>query len=50
MNSASDNSREDMRVRVSYDADAASYDYGRNLSDAAIPSGAGYEGGYSSMT
>jgi sialidase-1 len=38
-----------MRVRISYDADAAKFDFGRKLSDAAV-SGSGFEGGYSSMT
>jgi sialidase-1 len=49
MNSASKDSRRKMRVRISYDQDAAKWDFGRELSDAAV-SGAGYEGGYSSMT
>ena len=49
LNSASTDSRRQMRVRISYDADATKFDYGRNLSDAAV-SGVGYEGGYSSMT
>ncbi|KAK9311231.1 glycoside hydrolase family 33 protein [Lipomyces starkeyi] len=49
MNSASTTSRRQMRVRISYDADAAKFDYGRKLSDAPV-NGAGYEGGYSSMT
>lgn len=38
-----------MRVRISYDGDAAKFDYGRKLLDAPVSS-AGYEGGYSSMT
>ncbi|VUC24987.1 unnamed protein product [Clonostachys rosea] len=38
-----------MRVRISYDSDAAKFNYGRELKDAAI-SGVGDEGGYSSMT
>ncbi|KAL2018116.1 hypothetical protein VTK56DRAFT_1246 [Thermocarpiscus australiensis] len=49
LNSASKDSRRAMRVRISYDADAAKWTYGRKLSDAPV-SGAGYEGGYSSMT
>lgn len=49
MNSANKDSRRHMRVRVSYDDDAAKFNYGRELSDAPI-SGAGNEGGYSSMT
>jgi sialidase-1 len=49
LNSASTSSRREMRVRISYDADAARYTYGRKLADAPI-SGAGNEGGYSSMT
>ncbi|GES62046.1 extracellular sialidase/neuraminidase [Aspergillus terreus] len=49
LNSASSDSRRQMRVRISYDANAAKYDYGRKLADASV-SGAGYEGGYSSMT
>lgn len=49
MNSASQSSRREMRVRISYDQNAAKWDFGRELSDAKV-SGAGYEGGYSSMT
>ncbi|KAL2197916.1 glycoside hydrolase family 33 protein [Corynascus similis CBS 632.67] len=49
MNSADKNSRRKMRVRISYDDDARKYNFGRELSDAPV-SGAGYEGGYSSMT
>ena len=49
MNSANKTSRRYMRVRISYDADAKKYDFGRKLSDAAV-SNAGNEGGYSSMT
>jgi sialidase-1 len=49
MNSASIDSRRAMRVRISYDADAGTYTYGRELGDAPV-SGVGYEGGYSSMT
>jgi sialidase-1 len=48
MNSASKDSRRHMRVRISYDKDAKKWNYGRELSDAPV-SGAGYEGGYSSM-
>lgn len=48
LNSAHKDSRRHMRVRISYDNDAKKYNYGRKLSDAAI-SGAGHEGGYSSM-
>ncbi|PZG01936.1 exo-alpha-sialidase [Micromonospora deserti] len=48
LNSASTESRRAMRVRISYDADARTYTYGRKLSDAPI-SGVGYEGGYSSI-
>ena len=49
MNSADRASRRKMRVRISYDDDAAKWNYGRKLSDAPV-SGAGNEGGYSSMT
>ena len=49
LNSASTSSRREMRVRISYDADASVYTYGRKLADAPV-SGAGYEGGYSSLT
>lgn len=49
LNSASTTSRREMRVRISYDADANKFNYGRELSDAPV-SGAGNEGGYSSMT
>lgn len=48
LNSANPDSRRYMRVRISYDADATKFNFGRNLSDAAV-SGAGAEGGYSSM-
>lgn len=49
LNSAHIDSRRHMRVRISYDADAKKFNYGRKLSDAPI-SGAGFEGGYSSLT
>ncbi|MEO3927782.1 exo-alpha-sialidase [Micromonosporaceae bacterium B7E4] len=49
LNSASTTSRREMRVRISYDADAKKFNYGRKLSDAPV-TGAGNEGGYSSMT
>jgi sialidase-1 len=49
MNSASQDSRRQMRVRISYDLDVGKFDYGRKLSDDSV-SGVGYEGGYSSMT
>lgn len=49
MNSANPDSRQHMRVRISYDTDAAKFDWGRELSDAKL-TGAGNEGGYSSMT
>jgi sialidase-1 len=49
LNAASTSSRREMRVRISYDADAQTWIYGRLLSDFPV-SGAGYEGGYSSMT
>lgn len=49
LNSADKNSRRYMRVRISYDSDAKKFDYGRKLSDAPVK-GAGYEGGYSSLT
>ncbi|MDT0346895.1 exo-alpha-sialidase [Streptomyces litchfieldiae] len=49
LNSASTSSRRAMRVRISYDDDARTYTYSRALGDAPV-SGAGYEGGYSSMT
>jgi sialidase-1 len=49
LNSADASTRRAMRVRISYDADAAKFDFGRKLSDAAV-SGSGFEGGYSSMT
>lgn len=57
MNSADASSRRHMRVRISYDADANKYDWGRNLADAQVPgtstncpkSSVGCEGGYSSM-
>ncbi|KAH8897214.1 neuraminidase [Thozetella sp. PMI_491] len=42
--------RRPMRVRITYDDDAAKFDFGRKLSDDALsPATAGYEGGYSSM-
>lgn len=50
MNSADASSRRHMRVRISYDADAKKFDWGRNLADAAMSvSSAGNEGGYSAM-
>lgn len=49
LNSADKNSRRAMRVRISYDSNANKYNYGRKLSDAPV-SGAGHEGGYSSLT
>ncbi|RYP18668.1 hypothetical protein DL765_003803 [Monosporascus sp. GIB2] len=49
LNSADADSRRHMRVRISYDADAKKFNYGRKLADAPI-AGAGHEGGYSSMT
>jgi sialidase-1 len=57
MNSADPDSRRAMRVRISYDADAKKYDWGRKLSDSQVPgtstkcaqSTVGCEGGYSSM-
>lgn len=49
VNSASQSSRRQMRVRISYDQNAAKWDFGRELINAKV-SGAGYEGGYSSMT
>jgi sialidase-1 len=49
MNSAHKDLRTFMRVRISYDDDAAEFNYGRELKDAPI-SGIGDEGGYSSMT
>ncbi|KAH6842908.1 glycoside hydrolase family 33 protein [Chaetomium sp. MPI-CAGE-AT-0009] len=49
MNSASKTSRREMRVRISYDSNAAKWNYGRELANAPV-SGAGNEGGYSSMT
>lgn len=49
MNSASKTSRRAMRVRISYDSNAAKYNFGRELANAPV-SGAGNEGGYSSMT
>ncbi|KAK4157046.1 glycoside hydrolase [Chaetomidium leptoderma] len=48
LNSASKDSRRAMRVRISYDQNAAKWNFGRELSDAPV-SGAGNEGGYSSM-
>lgn len=38
-----------MRVRISYDQNAANWDFGLELINAKV-SDAGYEGGYSSMT
>ncbi|CAG9989401.1 unnamed protein product [Clonostachys byssicola] len=49
MNSAHNDLRTFMRVRITYDDDAAKFIYGRELKDAPI-SGIGDEGGYSSMT
>ncbi|PVH68065.1 glycoside hydrolase family 33 protein [Cadophora sp. DSE1049] len=49
LNSADAGSRRFMRVRISYDADATKFDFGRKLSDAEVPN-SGFEGGYSSMT
>jgi sialidase-1 len=49
LNSASKDSRRAMRVRISYDANAAKWTYGRELSDAPVSGAVGYEGGYSSM-
>ncbi|KAK2759167.1 hypothetical protein FQN54_003267 [Arachnomyces sp. PD_36] len=49
LNSADQDSRRYLRVRLSYDADAAKWNYGRMLSDAPV-SDAGNEGGYTSMT
>ncbi|KAM5435171.1 putative exo-alpha-sialidase [Microsporum ferrugineum] len=49
MNSASVDRRTAMRVRISYDKDAAKFNYGRDLQDAPLKN-VGNEGGYSSMT
>ncbi|KAF7596837.1 hypothetical protein BBP40_012437 [Aspergillus hancockii] len=49
MNSASVGSRWTMRVCISYDANAAKLNRGRELSDAPV-NGIGNEGGYSSLT
>ncbi|KAK4127307.1 glycoside hydrolase family 33 protein [Parathielavia appendiculata] len=50
MNSASKSSRRAMRVRISYDGDAAKWNFGRELSDAKLDvDEVGNEGGYSSM-
>jgi sialidase-1 len=49
MNSASTTSRRHLRVRISYDAAARTFNAGRALSDAPV-SGVGFEGGYTSMT
>ncbi|WP_049565790.1 exo-alpha-sialidase [Streptomyces sp. SBT349] len=49
LNAASTTSRRTMRVRISYDTDAGTFDVGRDLGDAPV-SGVGNEGGYSSMT
>lgn len=45
INSASQSSRRQMRVRISYNQDVARWDFGRELVNAKV-SGAGYEGGY----
>ncbi|WP_461034945.1 exo-alpha-sialidase [Streptomyces mayteni] len=49
LNSAHVSSRRYLRVRISYDADARTYTYGRHLTDAPV-SGVGEEGGYTSLT
>ncbi|KAH7311239.1 Sialidase [Stachybotrys elegans] len=49
LNSADKGSRRHMRVRISYDADAEKFNYGRKLADAPL-AGVGHEGGYSSLT
>jgi sialidase-1 len=49
LNSASTEVRREMRVRISYD-NAHTWPNSRPLSEATLPSGAGTEGGYSSMT
>jgi sialidase-1 len=49
LNAASTTSRRSLRVRLSYDPDAKTFNAGRALSDAPV-SGAGFEGGYTSMT
>ncbi|KAH8592589.1 glycoside hydrolase family 33 protein [Bisporella sp. PMI_857] len=49
MNSADAGSRRAMRVRISYDANAEKFNFGRRLSDDEVPA-SGFEGGYSSMT
>ena len=49
LNSASTITRTKMRVRISYD-NAQTWAISRPLSDLVLPSGAGTEGGYSSMT
>jgi sialidase-1 len=49
LNSAHKEQRRHMRVRISYDADAAKFNYGRELEDAPL-GGIGIEGVYSSMT
>ena len=49
LNSAHKTSRRHMRVRISYDGDAAKWTYGRSMSDVPV-AGVGNEGGYSSMT
>ncbi|KAL5339028.1 Sialidase [Aspergillus crustosus] len=48
MNAADKSSRRSMRVRITYDDDAAKYNYGRKLADAPVPN-SGNMGGYSSM-
>lgn len=49
LNAASKERRRELRVRISYDEDAAKFNYGRKLADAPVQ-GAGGEGGYTSMT
>ncbi|GAA2112131.1 sialidase family protein [Actinomadura alba] len=49
LNSASTENRRQMRVRISYD-NARTWPNSRPLSEGPLPSGAGTEGGYSSMT
>ena len=49
LNSADASTRRAMRVRISYDENAAKFDFGRKLSDAAVLD-SGFEGGYSSIT
>ncbi|KAI9170709.1 extracellular sialidase/neuraminidase [Paramyrothecium foliicola] len=51
LNSASQGDRTSMRIRISYDADAAKFNFGRRLSDTPFSTSvAGTEGGYSSLT